>query len=188
MVTIDYLADHPAALARAAVWLHRQWLGEWGYSRRQAAHELRGRLSRVRLPLALVALDGERPVGIASLVELERPDTAVRVCCLSGVYVPPAWRRRGIGRLLCRRAAAEAARLQFASIGLFTQGLEMFYAEMGWRRVMDAVPPKSGEREVVAFMELIVSCGRTSQARALATLLEPVKPDFRSKRQSCKPR
>jgi predicted N-acetyltransferase YhbS len=154
VVTVDYLADHPAALPRAVVWLHRQWLGKWGYSRRQAATELRGRLSRVRLPLTLVALNGERPVGIASLVELERPDAATRGCCLSGVYVSPVWRGKGIGRLLCQRAAAEAARLQFPSIGLFTQEHEAFYAEMGWRRVMDAVPPRSGERGVVAFMEL----------------------------------
>lgn len=154
MVTIDYLADHPAVLARTAVWLHRQWLEEWGYSRRQAADELRGRLSRDRLPLALVALAGESPVGVASLVELEKPESTTLVCCLSGVYVPPSWRRQGIGRLLCRRAAAEAARLQFASVGLFTRGLEPFYAEMGWRRVMDTVPPKSGERGTVAFMEL----------------------------------
>lgn len=42
------------------------------------------------------------------------------------------------------------------SIGLFTQGFEKFYAEMGWHKVMDAVPPGSGERGMVAFMELEV--------------------------------
>jgi predicted N-acetyltransferase YhbS len=160
-VSVDYLANHPFALSRAVGWLHRQWLAAWGYSRRQAAVELRSRLSRAQLPLALVSLAGRRPVGLASLVELERPRTKALVCCLAGVYVLPAWRRRGIGRLLCRRAVLEAERLQLPCIGLFTHGFEQFYAEMGWRKVMDALPPNSGERGMVAFMELEVSALKT---------------------------
>lgn len=162
-LSVDYLANHPSALPRVARWLHRQWLGEWGYTRAQSIDELRGRLSRCQLPLALMAMIGERPTGVASLVELERPGSRTPVCCLAGVYVLPRSRRRGIGRLLCLRAVHEAERLQRPSIGLFTLGFESFYREMGWRKVTDAVPPSHGERQAAAYMELDVAALRTSR-------------------------
>jgi len=153
-IHIGHLADCPAALPKVSGWLYRQWLRDCGYSRQQAADELRTRLHRGRLPIALVALDGVRPVGVTSLIELRGPAARQRICCLSGLYVLSAWRRRGIGRLLCQRAIEEAERLQQPSLGLYTRDREPYYARMGWRKVMDAVPPQTAERDTVAFMDL----------------------------------
>jgi N-acetylglutamate synthase-like GNAT family acetyltransferase len=86
------------------------------------------------------------------------------VCCLAGVYVPPTWRRRGIGYMLCRRAVLEAERLRLPSLGLFTHDGENFYAKMGWKRAMDAAPPNTGVYKLVAFMELQIASLRTKHS------------------------
>lgn len=62
------LADRPRAVTVVAEWLH----GEWGHERigsspSALADELRGKLSRDRLPVHLLAVLGDVEVGVAAL-------------------------------------------------------------------------------------------------------------------------
>jgi GNAT superfamily N-acetyltransferase len=51
---------------------------------------------------------------------------------LSAMFVPPRHRGKGIGSTLALTAAAEAARLGFDAIYLFTPHNESLYARLGW--------------------------------------------------------
>ena len=137
-VSVVALADHPAALPVVAGWLHREWLQAWNLTKAQAVAEMRVRMNRGALPMALVALAGRTPVGTASLVDDAHPSNAAPICSLAGVYVTPRWRRRGVGRLLCRHAVELAAGLRHQPVGLYTRDAEAFYLRIGWTRVADA--------------------------------------------------
>lgn len=148
------LADHPDAVDVVSDWAHLQWFERLGFSRQESLGFVQRRLNRDRLPIALVAFADAAPVGTASLLELQHPSTGASTCCLAGLYVVPAMRRRGIGSLICSRAVNEAAKLRAPTIGLFTGNGERFYARLGWRRRSSAIPPRTGLHDPVTFMEL----------------------------------
>ena len=147
------LADCPAVLPVLAGWLHREWLQRWGLTEAEACDEMRGRLNTDAMPLAWVAQLGGRPVGTVSPVPDDPPVGPGRICCLSGLYVVPAWRRRGIGGRLCRHALAQARRLDCGPVGLYTDGHEEFYRRRGWTCETPAVIPGSDGPTLVRFMQ-----------------------------------
>src|SRR5262249_7958775 len=140
-VRVDYLADHPDVLSRVACWLGRHWFNRLGRSRRQCDACLRSRLNRDRPALALVAFAGAEAIGTASIavdvvpgpVRILRPAATPHTHCLAGVYVVPKRRGRGVGSALCRRALAEAERMELPSLDLYTADREAYYARLGWR-------------------------------------------------------
>jgi GNAT superfamily N-acetyltransferase len=111
LVEIVLLAHHPSAAPEVAGWLFR----EWGY--RNPGSTLERSIQRFwlrsnvdRLPIALLAIDEGKPVGTASLVEVEYPEDEPGPW-VSGVYVLPQHRGKGIAAALMRRLEGEAVRL-----------------------------------------------------------------------------
>ena len=139
-------------MPRIAGWVHAEWLGAAGVSRRGAEITLRTRMNRERLPMTLLARVGQHVVGAVSLVDGEAPSQPGSVCLLSGLFVLPSWRGRGIGAELCRHAAAEAQRLGFAELGLYAVDTQGYYARLGWCKVSDCVVGVGRRPELAAFM------------------------------------
>jgi GNAT superfamily N-acetyltransferase len=109
-IEIEYLADHPDTIPVLASWLYQ----EWGYRSPDGAPSgmeemLKTRLNRDWLPLALVALEGESPAGTVSLKLQELDSRPQYPYWLGSLYVPPEFRRRGIGSQLVR-AGGESCR------------------------------------------------------------------------------
>jgi hypothetical protein len=78
-ITIRLLAEVPHTAVDVAAWLFDEWGHRYpGRTPEMAVALFRQRANTARLPIAWVALDGERPVGTASLVETEAPDVAAR--------------------------------------------------------------------------------------------------------------
>jgi GNAT superfamily N-acetyltransferase len=132
-MTIEYLADHPEALPLLAGWQHK----EWGYIRpgdtvEKRMERLLGYSNRDRIPLTVVALDGDVLLGSASLVAHDMETRMELTPWMAGVYVGEAYRRRGIGAELVRRAMAEAWKLNVPVLYLYTLYSEKFYAGLGW--------------------------------------------------------
>ncbi len=152
---VGYLADHPGALPAVAAWLHAEWLAAIGLAPAEAEARLRRRLNRDRVPLALVALAGDVPVGTVSLVEEEDdvPGVPPPRYALAGLFVPPPWRRRGVGTLLCRRAVEEARRLRLPHLLVFTPDRAAFYARRGWRKRGDVPVAFGDDVRDVALLE-----------------------------------
>jgi predicted N-acetyltransferase YhbS len=145
---IGYLADRPEAIPTLARW----HLAEWGrYSPRRtletAQARLRGHLSRDAVPLTMLALEGDRPLGSAALVCQDmrtRPDLTP---WLADVVVDPALRGRGIGSALVRRLVAKAAELGVERLYLYTPDQERLYARLGFQ-VLERVEYR-GEEVVI---------------------------------------
>ena len=132
-MTIEYLADRREFITTVARWLYE----EWGHLR---SHEtIDDRVKRVdracghqQIPTTFVAIQDNKPVGIASLVKhdiLTRPELSP---WLAGVFVPREHRRRGIGAALVERVVAEARSLGVPRLYLYTPGSGILYLRLGW--------------------------------------------------------
>jgi GNAT superfamily N-acetyltransferase len=135
-VRIDYLPMDAQNIRQVAGWLH----AEFGPRGRGATLETRTQRVRDRagsreIPLTFVAYEAGVPMGTASLVAHDLYSRRDLTPWLASVYVLPAFRGRGVGAALCRRALREAARLGFGRLHLFTFDQEKFYASMGWTEI-----------------------------------------------------
>jgi GNAT superfamily N-acetyltransferase len=132
-VTIDYLADRREFIRTVAYWQHE----EWGHLRPHETVDDRARriersCGHHEIPTTFVAIDGDRPVGCASLIEhdmLTRPELSP---WLAGVFVPSEYRSRGIGAVLVKRVIQEARSLGVPRIYLYTPGSGTLYLRLGW--------------------------------------------------------
>ena len=158
---IEFLADCPDVVACVSRWLGRNWFNRLGRSPRQREECVRRRMNRGRLPLGLVALDGQQPVGTASIDRDELPwellflrrSAARSTACLTGVYVVPHWRGRGVGTALCRRALAEARRLGLPSLDVYTTNRPAFYTRLGWADPVRSIVEVEGRCQLRTFLE-----------------------------------
>lgn len=108
---IKHLADCPEVVATASRWLFHEWGQRTpGSSLERSITRVQRRATKDSIPFALVAFSDGRPVGIASVVEVEDPGDTVGPW-VSGVYVEAAYRGLGIATRLVQRVEAEAKRL-----------------------------------------------------------------------------
>jgi GNAT superfamily N-acetyltransferase len=132
-MTIDYLADRREFIPMVAHWLHE----EWGHLRPNEtvgdrAERVERAAGRHEIPTTFVAIDGDQPVGCASLIEhdmLTRPELSP---WLAGVFVPSEYRNRGIGAVLVKRVIREAQSLGIPRIYLYTPDSGTLYLRLGW--------------------------------------------------------
>jgi predicted N-acetyltransferase YhbS len=131
---IEYLADHPEALPQLAQWQHREWGNlRPGDTLEKRTERLWGMAKRDRIPLTVVAFEGNEVLGSASLIEHDMETRMELTPWLAGVYVGEAYRRRGIGAELVRRIMSEAAKSKVPLLYLYTVHSEKFYAALGWK-------------------------------------------------------
>ena len=92
------------------------------------------------IPLALIALDGTKPIGMCSLQMNDgiRPDLKP---WLGDYCVHPAYQKRGIGKRLIDAAKQKAKEQGFDKLYLFAPdpNIPAYYIHLGWRKIgMDA--------------------------------------------------
>lgn len=134
------LRDHPVAIDTVARWID----AEWGAFSGRTLAETQARFTEgeaALLPRSYVALDGEAPVGVASLRVRDSVDwDPGRGPWLCNVYVPAEARGAGIAARLCGHIAGQAAVLGFPALFLAsTAGDDSLYYRLGYRtyRVVD---------------------------------------------------
>jgi GNAT superfamily N-acetyltransferase len=134
-VRVAHLADHPKALPILSQWL----FDEWGHRSpggtvQRMSLILKERMNRNRLPLALVALQNDQPLGTASLRIRELEIRSQYEYWLGTLFVHETHRCRGVGTLLIGAAADEAKRLGIQELYLYTRQRqnEALYSKLGW--------------------------------------------------------
>jgi GNAT superfamily N-acetyltransferase len=153
---IGYLADHPRWIRTIAEWHTREW-GDVPPLATVADRvaKFRHHLHRDRIPLTVVALDGDTLLGSASLVEEDFPGRADLKPWLASVFVSPEHRRRGVGSALVRHVVGCARELGVPELFLFTWNQEKLYSGLGWRVVERT---RLGERDVAIMTIEPASC------------------------------
>jgi len=130
---IEYLADHIDHVPVLAKWFHDQW-GHLDPDRsiEDGTERLYSKANRDKMPITFVAIDGDRPIGSASLVECDMDTRAHLKPWLASVYVDAQFRTRGIGSSLVRRVVDEARVHGFSILYLWTPDKAHFYSTLGW--------------------------------------------------------
>ncbi len=134
-LTFERLERCPEHVATVARW----WFDEWGHESPELTPEANEALVRDSLdsvlPVTVVALQGDRPVGVAELKAHELHDVLPECTpWLGGVYVAPEARGRGIAAQLVHEIEVIAARAGFRRLWLDTEQPDGgLYARLGWR-------------------------------------------------------
>jgi len=130
---IAYLADHPQYVPTVSKWITDEWGRESpGMTQESIEEKFRSYLNRNVIPLTLLAMVENQPVGTASLVFHDMQDRQELSPWLAAVYVLPEYRGKGIGSKLVKVIELLSASLDVEQLYLFTPDRESFYARMNW--------------------------------------------------------
>jgi len=133
-VRIENIADYPNFVETVARW---QW-GEWGHldpddSLAARITSLRDQTDPNRIPTTYIALDGDAPLGTASLVEHDMSTHRELSPWLASVYVTPTARGRGVASALVRHVVGQAAAMGVTRLSLYTPDAQGLYEKLGWQ-------------------------------------------------------
>ena len=135
-MNIDYLAEHPAFIPALSQWFLREWQDYYGDKTwEDVAGTFHERLNKSRVPLALVAFEEDRPLGVISLLEESISTRDHLTPWLGGLYVREDARRHGIGRQLIEAAVGEARKLGVEQLFIGIRKAEDYYLKLGWALV-----------------------------------------------------
>ncbi|MGJ7461500.1 GNAT family N-acetyltransferase [Halomonas sp. MA07-2] len=123
-------SPHVLSLAR---WEFQQW-SYLDPERRldEALFAFREQCGPGGVPSVFVALCGDLPVGMASLIADDMHDRPDLTPWLASVYMLPAWRGRGIASRLVQRVEEEARAHGIEHFHLFTSDRQSLYRRLGW--------------------------------------------------------
>jgi GNAT superfamily N-acetyltransferase len=130
---VELLADHLEICPTLARW---QWEA-WGHLTPERPFEewverLEKRTLRDRIPLTVIALEGDQPAGLASLVFYDMDTRKDLSPWLAGVFVAPTLRGRGHGAALVTAIEEHAVRLGVERLYLYTNSAQGLYEKLGW--------------------------------------------------------
>ncbi len=133
---IEYLADYPEFVPILAGWFFQEWGARTPNDTLQVFTErLLERMNRDKPPLAVVALQGEEPVGTAALKIQEMETHPQYKYWLGSVYVKENWRGSGIASALINAVIREAERFDISELYLYTRGSEGLYKRLDWQEI-----------------------------------------------------
>ncbi|ABZ74590.1 GCN5-related N-acetyltransferase [Shewanella halifaxensis HAW-EB4] len=135
------LADNQPALPQVAKWYSDQWgyIGE-GRSTKELELKLRDYLNRDKLPLIILAQDGNEVIAAAQLRYHEMDIYPEREYWLGGVYVNSKHRGKGVAQALISAIIDKAKILGVGSINLQTEYLSGgLYRDLGWQPIEQVV-------------------------------------------------
>lgn len=132
---IDFLANHQHLTDEVARLIYGQWaehFGAGGMKKAGLREMLAARSVTDRLPITLVALEGNILAGTGS-IKLFEPDTKPGLTpWLAGMYVKDSFRGVGVGSMLVRALEAKAAEFGVDTLYLSVGGAPGFYERLGW--------------------------------------------------------
>lgn len=141
---IEDLSEHIELIPLLARWHFKQWGYLTGASTEADYKAVLFRnAAGPGLPLTLIAVNHDRLLGSANIVECDMDIRSDLKPWLAQLYVDSRERGRGIGSALVHAAVERSRNLGFGCLYLYTSGtLPSFYQRIGWAR-----------REVVHYKE-----------------------------------
>jgi GNAT superfamily N-acetyltransferase len=136
-LTIAYLKDYKEYIAALAKWSFDTWAQyNPNVTRKNQIQKFQDHCNVDQLPLALVALDGFKLIGMCSLRETEgiRPDLTP---WLGSLYVVPSYRGKKVGQKLIDTIKDTARNLNHEMLYLLTfeSNLNKYYTDQGWELI-----------------------------------------------------
>lgn len=138
-IRILNLADVPEHMEEVSRWLWLEWAKADGYSLKDIIYRTRYASQRDTVPQMLVAVMGDKPVGVVSLWLNDAKTRQDLSPWMATLYVKDECRNLHIGQML-QTASIEAVRAlrRYPCLYLITK-LDNYYEKMGWTFV-DRIP------------------------------------------------
>lgn len=131
----EFLADRPEALKVVSHWYYEEW-GRWNSnsSVQSISEKLLKSMNRDKVPLILLAIDGDDIVGSVELKYREMEIYPDKEHWLGGLFVEPRHRGAAVGKQLIQQIIGLASRLGVRKLYLQTERLDGgVYAQLGWK-------------------------------------------------------
>jgi GNAT superfamily N-acetyltransferase len=129
------LRDRPDLLPVVARWAHEEFWARLGKTLGEIERLFTPVPRRTWLPRTFVLMDGEVPVGTASITEHDLETRPQWTPWLTALAVDRAARGRGHSCALVRFIETFAAQNGVETLWLYTWSAEGLYAQLGWRAV-----------------------------------------------------
>ena len=140
--TISDLRRRPEFFDTVADRIWKAWWQESGYPLASISTRLRENMAATPIPFALVAHDGDRFLGAASVIASDLEERPQLTPWVAAVWVEEAARRRGVGAALVNRAAQDCFALGVIRAYLCARRERAgFYQRLGWIPVEGDVGP-----------------------------------------------
>ena len=152
-IKILNLADVPEYMEEVSRWLWLEWAKADGYSLEEIVYRTRYASQRDTVPQMLVAVIGDKPVGVVSLWLNDAKTRQDLSPWMATLYVKEEYRNLHIGQRL-QAASIEVVRAlkRYPCLYLITK-LENYYEKIGWKFV-DRIPVGEGATEKVYRYDL----------------------------------
>lgn len=138
MITFDFLKNHPQAIPQLVyIWhelLGKNWAPE--VSMDFVEQRFQAHLHRDKMPLTVVAFDGDKPVGMCSLRENDGI-LYEALPWLGSLVVTPEYQKQGIAKQLIKIIKDLAQDMAFKELYLFTFDPTMpdYYRSLNWEEI-----------------------------------------------------
>ncbi|ELY20577.1 GNAT family N-acetyltransferase [Vreelandella titanicae] len=133
-ITLQRLSADDPNVVLVSGWTFEAW-GHLhpGLTQEQAIQHLKAECGQGGVPSIFVAIQGETPVGTASLIADDMSIRREFTPWLASVFVVPEWRGQGIASALVRRIEVEAAESGIERFYLYTPDQQALYRRLGWQ-------------------------------------------------------
>jgi GNAT superfamily N-acetyltransferase len=132
---ITYIINHPDHYATVADWYMSFWGKNYPDRTKTDWEAYIGKYAD-KLPMTLIALDDSTnpftPIGTASIRLNGMDNCPLNTAWLSGVYVPPEHRGKGVATSLIKEALKITSK-QYNQLYLFTRTDGRIYKNLGWQ-------------------------------------------------------
>ncbi|CAM3674707.1 MULTISPECIES: GNAT family N-acetyltransferase [Halomonas] len=133
-ITLQRLSADDPNIPIVARWT----FGAWGHlhpglTLEEAIELTKAECGSAAVPSIFVAMNGELPVGTASLVADDMSIRSELTPWLASVFVVPEWRGKGIASALVQRVEAEVLESGMEHFYLYTPDQQALYRRLAWQ-------------------------------------------------------
>lgn len=133
---IIYLADKPELVPTLAKWTYDTWsLYDNQLTFEMCVESVKSKLNHDKMPLALVMMDGNTPIGMASLkTKIKLGGYEEKSPWLGSLFVHQSYRDKAVGIMLLDAIYKKAKELGFSEIFVFASDPDAakWYFKQGW--------------------------------------------------------
>lgn len=134
MYEIIRISDRPRLAETTGRWRWDAFFRKDGHALKDVlARETASAVSSNDLPVTVVLLEDDIPIGMASLAEHDLDDRHDLSPWLAGVFVIPDRRGQGNARRVVAAVETVALETSVPELWLYTSNAEGLYARIGWR-------------------------------------------------------
>jgi N-acetylglutamate synthase-like GNAT family acetyltransferase len=140
--SISDLRQQPAFFDTVANRIWQAWWKQGGHPLEYISGRLRENMNATPIPFALVAHDGEKFLGTASVIASDLAERPQFTPWVAAVWVEPQARGRGVGAALVDRAARDGFALGVSRVYLCARPPRSgYYEQIGWTVIERDIGP-----------------------------------------------